>query len=74
MIYGDGHCAACPHSARKGQLMCSTCWAKVPGTLRIAVLRANDRWAAGILSLGALREAQNEAIKAAGGRPKSGLL
>ena len=73
MIYGDGTCAVCHRPARDNQLMCRVCWYATPRLARNRVLNAWKDWQEGEETLGYLRNAQDAAVIAAGGKPCSAV-
>lgn len=63
-VYGDGWCAMGDHPAALDRLMCPQHWRLVPRPLQRRVTNAYAKWLFGNLSLGDLREVQEEAIAA----------
>jgi hypothetical protein len=63
-LYGQGSCAVCGGSIRKGLLMCRADWARVPDGLRRRVYQVLDAFQCDSGTLGDLREAQEAAVAA----------
>lgn len=66
-VPGAGVCAVpgCGNRAGRNQLMCGACWRRVSRETKAAIGRKWRGYQAGRLSLGELRDAQQQAIREA---------
>lgn len=71
MIYGDGTCAVGDHPAKEGQLMCAQHWRQVSPNRKNDVYLMLARYNRNGCTLGELRAAQDAAVTAVGGTPRS---